>query len=144
MIVLTKAFKFSAAHRYNNPRMSPEENLAVFGDDHRIHGHNYVLEVSLTGEVDPDTGFLVDLEGVKKLVQRRVIDILDHAQIEADIPWFADRQPTSENLVIFIWDQVAAQFPAGVQLVRVRLYETPSIFSEYDGSLSSAIPTTRT
>lgn len=143
MIVLTKTFKFSAAHRYHNPRWSPEENLAAFGDDHRIHGHNYELEVSLTGEVDPDTGFLADLGVVKSLVQQRVIDVLDHVQIEADIPWFADRQPTSENLVIFIWDQVASHFPDGVRLVRVRLYETPSIFTEYDGDLSSAVPTVR-
>ncbi len=144
MIVLTKTFKFCAAHRYHNPRWSQEENLAAFGDDHRIHGHNYELEVSLTGEVDPDTGFLADLGVVKSLVQQRVIDVLDHAQIETDVPWFANRQPTSENLVIFIWDQVAAHFPDGVRLLRVRLYETPSIFTEYDGDLSSAVPTVRT
>lgn len=144
MILLTKTFKFCAAHRYHNPRWSPEENLAAFAEDHRIHGHNYELEVSLTGEVDPDTGFLADLGVVKALVQQRVIDVLDHSQIETDIPWFANRQPTSENLVIFIWDQIASHFPDGVRLVRVRLYETPSIFTEYDGDLSSAVPTMRT
>ncbi len=134
MIVLTKRFKFCAAHRYHNARWTEEQNMAVFGDDHRIHGHNYELEVSLTGSVDPDTGFLADLEAVKAMVQERAIDRLDHAHIEEDIPWFRDRQPTSENMVVYIWEQLEPHVPDGVGLVRVRLYETPTIFTEYDGS----------
>ena len=135
MIVLTKKFKFSAAHRYTNPHWSEDENVAVFGADHRIHGHNYELDVSLTGPVDPETGYLADLGTIHGVVTERVINRVDHAQIEADIPWFSTRQPTSENLVLYIWEQLATHLPEGVELVRIRLYETPTIYADYDGSL---------
>lgn len=135
MLILTKKFKFSAAHRYHNPDWSEEVNLAAFGDDHRVHGHNYELEVSLTGPVDEETGFLADLGLLKSLVQERVLDLLDHSQIELDIPWFADRRPTSENIIRFIWEQMEPHMPPDVVLTRLKLYETPSIFAEYDGRL---------
>ena len=134
MILLTKKFYFNAAHRYHNPRLSESENKAVFGPDHNVHGHNYELDVSLAGRVDPETGYLADLGAVRDIVNERVIDVLDHSQIEEDIPWFASRQPTSENLVMYIWEQLADRFPAGVQLVRIRLNESPTISAEYDGS----------
>jgi len=135
MLVLTKTFKFCAAHRYHNAQWTAERNLAVFGEDGRVHGHNYELEVSLTGPVDPGSGFLADLGMVKDVVKERVLDVLDHARIEEDVPWFAQRQPTSENLVLFIWEQLVPHLPEGARLVRVRLYETPTIFAEYDGRL---------
>ncbi|MFC1483757.1 6-pyruvoyl tetrahydropterin synthase family protein [Candidatus Neomarinimicrobiota bacterium] len=134
MIILTKRFKFCAAHRYRNPQWSEEKNAAVFGDDSKIHGHNYDLEVSLTGQVDPETGFIADLGKVKNLVHERVIRVLDHAMIDEDVPWFKNRQPSTENLVTFIWEQLVSHIPAGVQLVRVRLYETPTIYAEYNGT----------
>ena len=135
MIILTKIFNFSAAHRYHNPAWSEEVNLAAFGEDHRVHGHNYQLEVSLTGEIDEETGFLADLGLIKLLVQEHVLDILDHSQIETDIAWFADRRPTSENIIRFIWDQIEPHMPPDVVLTRLRLFETPTIFAEYDGRL---------
>ena len=140
MIILTKKFKFSAAHRYQNPRWSEEENLAAFGDDSRLHGHNYELEVSLTGEVDPDTGFLADLDLIKALVQEHVLDLLDHAHIEADIPWFAERQPTTENIVRYIWEQLSPRITDDVRLTRIRLYETPTIYAEFDGRAGESQP----
>ena len=140
MIVLTKRFKFSAAHRYHNAGWSEERNRAVFGEDSRIHGHNYELEVSLTGPVNPDTGVLADLGAVKAVLQERVIGVLDHAHIEEEIAWFQNRQPTSENLVVYIWEQLAPNLPVGVRLVRVRLHETPSISAEYDGTMPSITP----
>ena len=133
MIILTKRFKFSAAHRYNNSHWSEEENLAVFGEDHRLHGHNYELDVSLSGPVDPETGYLADLKAVKTVVDQQVIATLDHAHIEAEIPWFSGRQPTSENIVQYIWEQLVHHLPEGVHLVRIRLYETPTIYTDYDG-----------
>ncbi len=139
MILLTKKFHFNAAHRYHNPGWSEPKNKAVFGPDHNVHGHNYELEVSLAGPVDPETGYLADLGDVRDIVNERVIDVLDHSQIEEDIPWFASRQPTSEHLVMYIWEQLADRFPAGVQLVRVRLNESPTIFAEYDGSGPGAV-----
>lgn len=134
MIILTKSFKFCAAHRYHNEHWSEEKNAAVFGDDHKIHGHNYDLEVSLTGPIDPETGFIADLGAVKNLVQERVIDVLDHSLIDEDVEWFRNRQPSSENLVTFIWEQLKPHIPKGVDLVRLRLYETPTIYAEYDGT----------
>jgi 6-pyruvoyltetrahydropterin/6-carboxytetrahydropterin synthase len=133
MLVLTKKFKFSAAHRYHNAKWSEEKNETVFGDDHKIHGHNYTLEVALTGPVDPETGFMADLKRVKEIVQKRVIDQLDHAQIELDVPWFKDRQPSSENLVLYIWEQLVTSLPQGLDLVNIRLFETATIFAEYSG-----------
>lgn len=134
MIILTKSFKFCAAHRYRNAEWSDEKNAAVFGDDNKIHGHNYDLEVSLSGPVDPETGFIANLGFIKDLVQEKVIDVLDHTQIDEDVEWFKDRQPSSENLVTFIWEQLIPHIPEGVELVRVRLYETPTIYAEYIGS----------
>lgn len=133
MLVLTKKFHFCAAHRYHNDEWTEERNREVFGDDHLNHGHNYELEVSLTGEVDPQTGFLADLGAVKRLVQERVVTPLDHSTIQDDIDWFKGRQPSSENLVVYIWEQLAAQLPKGVRLTRVRLFETPTIYAEYTG-----------
>jgi 6-pyruvoyltetrahydropterin/6-carboxytetrahydropterin synthase len=134
MIILTKRFKFCAAHRYRNKDWSEDRNAAVFGDDYKIHGHNYELEVSLTGPIDPETGFITDLGIIKDLVQERVIRLLDHALIDEDVPWFENRQPSSENLVKFIWEQLAPHVPGEVELVRIRLFETPTIYAEYDGT----------
>ena len=132
MIVLNKEFHFSAAHRYGNPELSEAENLAAFGKDLRLHGHNYTLTVSVTGQVDPCTGFLMDLGYLKQLVEETVISKLDHARIDRDIPWFQDRQPSTENLVVWIWDRLSTGLEPGV-LHRIRLQETPTIYTDYDG-----------
>ena len=133
MLIITKKFHFCAAHRYQQPKWSQEHNREVFGADHRNHGHNYELEVSLTGKVDPKTGFLADLEAVKRTVEERVLAPLDHSTIQEDIAWFKERQPSSENLVVYIWEQLAGSLPTGVRLTRLRLFETPTIYAEYDG-----------
>jgi len=132
MTVLHKIFRFCAAHRYWNPELTPEENHAAFGEDVRLHGHNYELTVSVTGEVDPRTGFLVDLGRLKQVVQERVIETLDHRHIDADVEWFRRRQPSTENLVRFIWERIEAGRP-GCRLVRVRLRETDTICTDYYG-----------
>ncbi|MCF6237605.1 MAG: 6-carboxytetrahydropterin synthase [Candidatus Marinimicrobia bacterium] len=132
MIILNKVFYFCAAHRYGNSDLSDVENQAAFGDDLRLHGHNYELTVSVTGEINPDTGFIVDLGHLKKVVQEQVIQHVDHAQIEQDIPWFAGKQPSTENMVMWIWEQLSAQLKAG-QLHRIRLQETPTIYTDYHG-----------
>jgi 6-pyruvoyltetrahydropterin/6-carboxytetrahydropterin synthase len=133
MIVLNKAFYFCAAHRYGNPKLSEAENLAVFGEDLHIHGHNYELVVSVTGEVNPDTGFIVDLGHLKDVVNEHVIGLVDHSQIEVDIPWFKGKQPSTENMVVWMWEQIAAHLKDG-KLYRIRLHETPTIYTDYFGS----------
>ena len=132
MIVLNKVFYFSAAHKYYSPELSPEENEAAFGEDLRVHGHNYTLTVSVTGEVDPRTGFLVDLGHLKDVVKSEVISQVDHSLIDEDIPWFKGKQPSTENMVVWMWEQIAAKLTSG-SLHRIRLQETPTIYTDYDG-----------
>ncbi|NQV50822.1 MAG: 6-carboxytetrahydropterin synthase [Candidatus Marinimicrobia bacterium] len=134
MIVLNKVFYFCAAHRYGNPKLSEMENLAAFGEDLHIHGHNYELIVSVTGEVNPDTGFIVDLGHLKDIVNEHIISLVDHSQIEIDIPWFKGKQPSTENMVVWMWEQIVTHLKDG-KLYRIRLQETPTIYTDYFGSL---------
>ena len=129
---LTKIFYFNAAHQYGHKDWSPEKNWEVFGPDSKIHGHNYTLEVMVTGKINKETGFLVDLGHLKKIVNKYVIDILDHSQFDVEVDWFKDRQPSSENLVKFMWEQIQPRLDE-VKLHRIRLRETPTIFTDYYG-----------
>ena len=129
---LTKVFHFNAAHQYGHSDWTDEKNWEVFGPDSKIHGHNYTLEVMGTGDIVEDTGFLVDLGHLKKIVKKNVIDILDHSLFDVEVEWFNDRQPSSENLVIFIWNQIQSELK-GAKLYRIRLHETPTIFTDYYG-----------
>ncbi|MDP2361538.1 MAG: 6-carboxytetrahydropterin synthase [bacterium] len=129
MIILHKVFHFCAAHRYWNPVLSEEENVAAFGEDVRLHGHNYRLIVSLTGELDERTGFVADLGRIKTVVRERVIRVLDHARIDTDIDWFSTRQPSTENLLRWIRLQLVDE-ELGCRVVRLRLHETESIYTD--------------
>ncbi len=129
---LTKIFHFSAAHQYGHDDWSAEKNWEVFGPDSKVHGHNYTLEVMVTAAVSPETGFIVDLSELMVIVQKYVIDILDHSQFDKDVEWFKDKQPSTENLVKFIWDQIKPRL-THVALHRIRLHETPTIFTDYYG-----------
>ena len=108
--ILTKKYHFCASHKYGNAHWSVDKNLEVFGKDYNNHGHNYILEVSVTGPVNSDTGWLVDLGVLNKIVKTNVVNILDPAQIEEDIAWFKGKQPSSEVIVVWIWDQIAKDF----------------------------------
>ena len=130
--ILTKKYHFCASHKYGNDHWSEEKNLEVFGKDYNTHGHNYVLEVSVTGPIDPGSGCLVDLQKLNKLVKSRVVNILDHSQIEMDIEWFKNQQPSSENILIWIWEQIADSIQ-DCSLHRLRLVETHSIHTDYYG-----------
>ena len=129
---LTKVFYFNAAHQYGHDDWSDDKNWEVFGPDSKIHGHNYTLEVMVTAEVNDDTGFIVDLGKLKEIVNNNVINILDHSLFNKEVEWFNDKQPSSENLVIFIWSQIEPYLD-GVTLHRIRLHETPTIFTDYYG-----------
>ena len=129
---LTKVFYFNAAHQYGHDDWSDDKNWEVFGPDSKIHGHNYTLEVMVTAEVNDDTGFIVDLGQLKEIVNNNVISILDHSLFNKEVEWFNDKQPSSENLVIFIWSQIEPYLD-GVTLHRIRLHETPTIFTDYYG-----------
>ena len=131
--LLTKVFHFNAAHQYGHESWSNEKNWDVFGPDSKIHGHNYTLEVMVTGSINDETGFIVDLGHLKKIVKKHVIDILDHSLFDKEVDWFKDKQPSSENLVIYIWNQIYPHLE-GVKLHRIRLHETPTIFTDYYGA----------
>jgi len=129
---LTKVFYFNAAHQYGHEDWSDEKNWDVFGPDSKIHGHNYILEVMVKGSINEETGFIVDLGHLKNIVKTHVIDILDHSQFDVEVDWFKSRQPSSENLVKFIWDQIEPRLKSA-SLHRIRLRETPTIFTDYYG-----------
>lgn len=130
--IITKRYHFCASHKYGNDAWSEEKNLEVFGKDYNTHGHNYVLEVSVTGPIDPGSGWLVDLPTLNKIVKSKVVDVLDHSQIEKDVEWFKNKQPSSENLLLWIWDQIFDKI-TDCKLHRIRLVETHSIFNDYYG-----------
>ena len=129
---ITKIFRFNAAHQYGHDDWSAEKNWEVFGLDSKVHGHNYTLEVMVTASVNPETGFIVDLGELSSIVQKYVIDILDHSQFEKEVEWFRNKQPSTENLVEFIWNQIKPRIPH-ITLHRIRLHETPTIFTDYYG-----------
>ena len=134
MVYLTRKAEFSASHFYHNPEFSAEENRRVFGkcNNPNGHGHNYTLEVTVKGEVDKRSGFVVDLKQLKEIMLREVIDVLDHRFLNKEIPEFKDQIPTTENLAISIWNRLHAKLRVA-KLHRVRVYETPDLFVDYYG-----------
>jgi 6-pyruvoyltetrahydropterin/6-carboxytetrahydropterin synthase len=134
MIYLTRKAEFSASHYYHNPQWSAEENLRVFGKCANLHGHghNYTLEVTVAGEVDAVTGFVIDLKLLKDVLTRQVLDDFDHRNLNKEVSEFAAQVPTTENIAVAIWKRLATSL-APVQLHRVRLYEQPDLFVDYYG-----------
>jgi len=133
MIYLTKQYKFCAAHRYWNENWTEEKNLEVFGEDVKIHGHNYILSITLKGEINPGSGFIADIKQLNDVINKYVIDKFDHSQIEKDIDWFKENQPSTENMVLYIWNSINDKIPSNAILHCVKLRETPTIYSEYYG-----------
>jgi 6-pyruvoyltetrahydropterin/6-carboxytetrahydropterin synthase len=137
MIYLTRRATFSASHYYWNPAWTSEKNEQVFGRcaNRNGHGHNYTLEVTVAGETDPVTGFVVDLKGLKEIMEREVLAAWDHRHLNLDTPEFAVAIPTTENLAIAAWKRLepAVTAAGGARLNRVRVYETPEIFAEFRG-----------
>ena len=130
--IITKKYHFCASHKYGNSNWSEEKNYEVFGKDYNNHGHNYILEVSVTGPIDPDSGWLVDLQKLNVLVRSRIVDVIDHSQIEKDIDWFKRKQPSSENILVWAWNEITPRMEQGT-IHRPRLVETHSIHTDYYG-----------
>ncbi len=137
MIQLTKRVEFCAAHRYANPRWSAEENARVFGPCVNLHGHNYVLEVTIQGEPAPETGMVMDLKELKELILDTVMNRFDHKNLNVDVPFFADTVPTPENLAVVIWDLLAPHLQ-GCSLARIRLHEDSTTYVDYIGERGAA------
>ena len=134
MVYLTRKAEFSASHYYHNPELSPEENRRLFGkcNNPNGHGHNYTLEVTVKGEVNPRSGFVVDLKQLKDILNREVLDALDHRFLNKEVPEFVKQIPTTENIAIAVWQRLQPRLQAA-QLLRVRVYETPDLFVDFYG-----------
>lgn len=137
MIFLTRRATFSAAHYYWNESWPEEKNRQVFGrcSNRKGHGHNYTLEVTVAGEPDATTGFVVDLKWLKDVMEREVLSAWDHRHFNLEVPEFASAMPTSENIAIAAWRRLEPAITAahGARLAAVRVYETAEIFAEYRG-----------
>ena len=144
MVYMTRKVEFSASHLYHNPEFSPEENRRVFGkcNNPHGHGHNYVLEVTVAGEPDPRTGMVLDLKELKEILQREILDRMDHRFLNYEVPELAGKIPTTETIAMTIWNLLEprinhpGQAGHGGQgrLHRVRLYETPDLYVDCLGN----------
>ncbi|HAK37526.1 MAG: 6-carboxytetrahydropterin synthase [Nitrospinaceae bacterium] len=134
MIFITRKHEFCASHRLFNPSFSDEKNEATFGlcNNPNGHGHNYVLEVTLSGEVCDDTGMVFDLKELKKLTKQEIIDKVDHKNLNIDVDFLNDIIPTAENLAIRFWERLEPKITKG-SLYEIKLYESERNFVVYRG-----------
>lgn len=125
---------FNAAHRLFRKEWSDEKNQHVFGkcSNPNYHGHNYELVVSVTGEIDPETGFVISLDFLKKLIKSEIEDVFDHKNLNLEVPEFADLNPTAENISMVIWKRLRAKMHEKFAL-EIKLYETPRNFVTFRG-----------
>jgi 6-pyruvoyltetrahydropterin/6-carboxytetrahydropterin synthase len=130
----TRRSHFNAAHRLHNPARSDDWNAATFGlcNNPNFHGHNYELDVTVEGSIDRETGYVFDLGRLADVVDERIIRRLDHRNLNVEVEWFADLNPTVENIAVVIWRELRAALPESLTL-RVRLWETPRNYVEYQG-----------
>ncbi|MDX2193739.1 MAG: 6-carboxytetrahydropterin synthase [Gemmatimonadales bacterium] len=131
---VTRRVHFNAAHRLHNPARSDEWNRATFGpcNSPNYHGHNYEMDVTIEGPVDPETGYVFDLGILQRIVDETILERLDHKNLNLDVDWFRELIPSAEHIAIVCWRQLAPKLPAGLAL-SVRLWETPRNSVEYAG-----------
>ncbi len=133
-VTVNRKAHFNAAHRLFNAHWNDEQNKAVFGkcSNPNYHGHNYELIVSVKGEIDQETGFVMNLDELRKIIETQVEDYLDHKNLNLDVEEFKNLNPTAENIVIVIWNRIREQLEKSLEL-KVTLYETPRNFVEFSG-----------
>ena len=133
-VTVTRRLLFNAAHRVHNPALSDEENTRLFGkcNNPNWHGHNYTLDVSVRGAIDPRTGYVIDLGALKRLVEERVVNEIDHRNFNLDVRFMQGVIPTSENIIVAIWRELEPAIRPG-RLARLVLWETPNNYVEYAG-----------
>lgn len=124
-VVVTRKAHFNAAHRLHNPQWSAEKNKAVFGlcNNPNYHGHNYNLEVSVRGPIDPETGYVIDMKLLKDIIESEVTGAFDHKNLNLDVPEFAELNPTAENIVVVAYQKIKAKLSSNLAL-QVTLFET--------------------
>ncbi len=134
IVYLTRKAEFAASHFYHNPELSAEENRRIFGkcNNPNGHGHNYTLEVTVKGQIDEVTGFVIDLKELKDILNREVMEAFDHRFLNKEVPEFQKVVPTTENIAIAVWNRLAPKLKLA-QMHRVRVYETNDLFVDYYG-----------
>ncbi len=135
MVYLTRIEHFNAAHKLYNPNWSPEQNEAVFGKcaNQNWHGHNYELYVTVKGTPNPDTGFLYDVKKLSVIIKEKVIEKIDHRNLNLDVDFMQGQMCSTENLAVGIWNELSPHLPSEIKLHCIKLYETASIYVEYYG-----------
>lgn len=133
-VYVTRKMHFNAAHRLHNPDKSEAWNQETFGpcNNPNYHGHNYTLEVTVAGEPDPETGYVIDLSTLKSIINERVVEKVDHRNLNEDVAFMDGIMPSTENFAVAIWNQLEDALPAG-RLHCIRLYETERNMAEYRG-----------
>ena len=133
-VTVTRRLQFNAAHRVHNPDLPDAENVRLFGkcNNPNWHGHNYTLDVSVRGEIDARTGYVLDLGVLKQIVEERAVNKIDHKNLNLDVDFMHGIIPTSENIIVAIWKQLAPAITPAT-LVRLVLWETPNNYVEYSG-----------
>ena len=137
VVSITRQVHFNSAHRLHNPSKSQQWNEEHYGlcTNPHWHGHNYVLEVTVRGRPDPETGYIMDLGDLKQIINRTVVDKCDHRNLNDEVDFLRGVNPSTENLVIAFWNEIEPHIHAG-RLHCVRLYETPRNFAEYHGPMA--------
>ena len=128
-VLVGRRESFNAAHQLYNPALSDDDNKRRFGKCANLHGHNYVLEVVVAGEIDQASGYVLDLKVVSEIMIRQVIHDVDHRNLNTDVPWLKGRIPTAENLAVAFWERLQPEFPKGL-LRLVRIWETDKNWAE--------------
>ena len=128
-VLVSRRESFNAAHELRNPDLSEAENERLYGKCTNLHGHNYVLEVVVAGTIDPTTGYVLDLKRLSDVISRRVIEDVDHCNLNTDVAWLEGLIPTAENLALAFWERIRTELPEGT-LRTVRLWETEKNWAE--------------
>ena len=128
-VLVGRRESFNAAHQLCDPGLSDDENRRMFGKCANLHGHNYILEVVVAGEVDQASGYVLDLKLLSDVMSRQVIRDVDHCNLNTDVPWLKGRIPTAENLALSFWERLQAELPDGL-LRSVRVWETDKNWAE--------------
>ncbi|KAF0294053.1 6-pyruvoyl tetrahydrobiopterin synthase [Amphibalanus amphitrite] len=132
---ITRIQSFSACHRLHSVHLSDEENKKIFGKCNHVngHGHNYRVEVTARGPIHPHTGMVVNISDMKVWIERAIMDVMDHRNIDKDVPYFRETVSTAENIAVFIWESLQPFLPSDVTLFEVKLFETDKNIAVFRG-----------
>lgn len=135
MVYISRKMEFCASHRLHSPVMSEAENQELYGRCNNAsgHGHNYVLEVTVGGDIGRDTGMVMDLKALKDVLEREIVDRVDHKNLNIDVDFMQGIIPTAENMAVRFWELIVEKLPSGCKLIEVRLWETDNNMAFYRG-----------